>query len=320
LIIVSAADQRFAAHFAAMLHSAWTHNPATEFYLLDCGIEPWTLAELRAFAISRGIQLTFINIDVALLRDLPTTEALSAATYARLLIPDLLPNSVERALYIDADCIIVRDLTALWRFDLGKAAVAGVDDPGGVRVEREVGIDFDEEGYINAAVMLMNLAVWRRDKLGAAAIAFAGKYNACIPDQTGMNVACSGKIARLPEEWNFQLHKPRRPEQWIEPSIIHFTGPWKPSLYSDVTLASVYLYHRDQTPFAIKRLRPYRSPLRKLINLLIGRRKYWDQFLAARRPRAFAAAYLAKLKAGHTLPRPTKTAPQDPFLSDTVGG
>ena len=59
------------------------HNPAAEFYLLDCGIEPRTLADLRAFAISRGIQLTFVNLDVTLFRDLPTNKALSVATYAR---------------------------------------------------------------------------------------------------------------------------------------------------------------------------------------------------------------------------------------------
>src|SRR3954451_14408770 len=219
LIIVSAADERFAAHFAAMLHSTWTHNPAAEFYLLDCGIEPRTLADLRAFTISRGVQLTFINIDVTLFRDFPTTKAMSVATYARLLIPDLFPDSIEKVLYIDADCIVVRDLTALWRFDMGKAAVAGVDDPYGARIEREVGIDVDEEGYVNAGVMLMNLAVWRRDKLGAAAIAFSGKYNPRIFDQSGMNVACSGKIVHLSEEWNFQLDKLRCPDQWIEPNI-----------------------------------------------------------------------------------------------------
>src|SRR5690348_10631607 len=126
-----------------MLHSAWTHNPTTEFYLLDCGIEPRTLADLRAFAISRGIQLTFINIDVTLFRDLPTTNALSVAAYARLLIPDLFPSPIERVLYLDADCIVVGDITALWRFDLGKAAIAAVNDPGGARMEREVGIDID---------------------------------------------------------------------------------------------------------------------------------------------------------------------------------
>src|SRR5262245_45169115 len=44
MIIVSAAGERFAAHFATMLHSAWPQHPEAEFYLLDCGLEPHTHA------------------------------------------------------------------------------------------------------------------------------------------------------------------------------------------------------------------------------------------------------------------------------------
>jgi len=54
MTIVSAADEGFAAHFAAMLHSAWTHHPTAEFYFLDCGIEPQTLADLRKFVTNRA--------------------------------------------------------------------------------------------------------------------------------------------------------------------------------------------------------------------------------------------------------------------------
>src|SRR5262245_40087204 len=129
-----------------MVHSAWTHNPAAEFYLLDCGIGARTLADLRAFAISRGIQLTVIKIDVASFCDLPTNKALSAATYARLLIPSLFPSSTERVLYLDADCIVISDLTPLWRFDLGNAAIAAVEDGGSARLEREAGIEVQDEG------------------------------------------------------------------------------------------------------------------------------------------------------------------------------
>jgi lipopolysaccharide biosynthesis glycosyltransferase len=296
VLIVSSADESFAVHFAAMLHSAWTHNPATEFYLLDCGIEPQTLTDLRAFATSKGIKLNFINIDVTLFRDLPMTKALSVATYARLLIPDLFPSSIERVLYLDADCIVVGDLTALWRSDLGDAAIAAVSDPGGARMEREVGIDFDEESYVNAGVMLMNLSVWRRDKLAATAFAFAKKYNTRMLDQPSINAACAGKIASLSEEWNFQLNKPRRPKQWIEPSVIHYSGQMKPWLHRDVPFADIYLYHRNQTPFPIEPPRAvHRSRPRRVLNLLAGRRKYWDRFIIMRRSQAFAIVYLAQV-------------------------
>jgi lipopolysaccharide biosynthesis glycosyltransferase len=288
LTIVSAADEGFAAHFAAMLHSAWTHHPTAEFYLLDCGIEPQTLGALREFANNRSIRLNIVIIDATMFRDLPTTKAFSAAVYARLLIPDLFPNSIERVLYLDADCIVVDDLLPLWNFDMGKAAIAAAPDFDGATVEGEIDI--------NSGVMLMNLAVWRHEELAATAMTFAKKHNPRLPDQAGINVACIGKIVHLPEKWNFQLNKPRGPGQWIEPSIIHYAGPKKPWIYSDVPFASIYLHHRNQTPFVIEPPRtPFRSQWRKTLNLLIGRRKYWDQLIISRLSQAFATAYFSRI-------------------------
>jgi lipopolysaccharide biosynthesis glycosyltransferase len=139
--------------------------------------------------------------------------------------------------------------------------------------------------------MLMNLIVWRHEGLATTAMAFIKKHNPLWMDQSGINVACAGKIAYLPEQWNFQLHKLRRPEQWLEPSIIHCVGAKKPWIYSDVPFASIYLYHRNQTPFAIEPPRtPFRSPLRKMLNLLIGNRRHWSQLIIARRSQTFATA------------------------------
>jgi lipopolysaccharide biosynthesis glycosyltransferase len=298
MIIISAADERFAAHFAAMLHSAWTHHPTAEFYFLDCGLKPGTLADLQELATKRGIRLNIIRVDATAFCDLPTTKALSAAAYARLLIPDLLPKTVERVLYLDADTIVVSDLTALWQTDMGEAAIAAVHDPAATQIEREIGIDVDEGSYVNSGVMLMNLVVWRDEELATTAMAFAKRHNPRTCDQPSINFACAGKITYVPEEWNFQLIRPRRPDQWLEPSIIHFSGPKKPWIYSDVPFASIYLYYRNQTPFVVERPRPFRSPLRKMLNLLIGNRKHWNQLIIARRSQAFATAYFRRIAAG----------------------
>jgi lipopolysaccharide biosynthesis glycosyltransferase len=294
MMIVSAADERFVAHFAAMLHSAWTHHPTAQFYLMDCGIESGTLADLKEFATNQEICLNILSVDPATLDDLPTTKALSVATYARLLIPDLFPHSVERVLYIDADCIVVNDLTPLWQFDIGSAAIAAVSDIPEVRTEP--GRDLDHDSNINAGVMLMNLVIWRHERLASRALDFARKYLPSLCDQPSINFACAGKIAYLPERWNFLLNKPDRLEGWSEPSIVHCAGPKKPWVYSDVPFAPIYLYHRNQTPFAIEPPRtPFRSPLRNLLNLLMGRRKYWNRLLVMRRSRAFTTAYFSRI-------------------------
>jgi UDP-glucose/galactose:(glucosyl)LPS alpha-1,2-glucosyl/galactosyltransferase len=296
MMIVSAADERFAAHFAAMLHSAWTHHPTAKFYLMDCGIELGTLAVLREFATDRGICLSIISIDSTMLHDLPTTKALSVAAYARLMIPDLLPVSVEKVLYLDADCIVVKDLTALLQMDIGEAAIAGVHDAFGAQAELEIGVPVDDREFVNSGVLLMNLAVWRRYRLADAALAFIRQQRPRFLDQAGINAACAGRIVHLTGEWNVMVpFLDPQPGRWLDPNIIHYVGWTKPWVFGDVHFADIYLHHRRQTPFPFKLPRFQRSRLRRLLNMLIGRQKYWDHFILTQRCKAFAAKYVNRI-------------------------
>ncbi len=294
IVIVSAADERFVPHVATMLHSVWTHHPAAEFCLLDCGITPATLGMLRRYADRRVVRLTTITLNTELLRGLPTTQAWSAAIYARLLIPDLLPEHVARVLYLDADCVVVGDLTPFWQMDMGSAALAGVRDRSAQR-QAELKV----EHYINSGVLLMNLPVWRQHSLTAAMLDYIRAQRPVFPDQTAINAICAGRMLLVPETWNFMLGENRRRlDRWTPPRIIHCTGGMKPWLYRDAFFAALYLHHRNQTPFPLAAPRAvYRSGPRRLLNLAVGRRKYWYQLIMARRCRAFIDAYLLRVRA-----------------------
>jgi lipopolysaccharide biosynthesis glycosyltransferase len=289
MIILSAADEHFAPHFATMLHSAWTHNPSAHFHLLDVGIEQNTLSKLIGFARWHGINFNVIKVETPLLDGLPTTKAWSKAIYARLFIADLLPEA-ERVIYLDADCIVLSSLTELWDLDMGEVAVAGVHDPFG---RSHSGLD----KYINSGVMIMNLTAWRCGSVGARALAFIQDFKPRAPDQTAINVICAGAggIHYIDERWNFMLGAAwRKPTVWIEPHIIHCTGYAKPWLFSDVQFAPLYVHHREQTPFPLLARPRRRGTIRFLLNLLIGRRKYWHRLITARRASEFVYDYLSR--------------------------
>jgi hypothetical protein len=294
MIIVSAADERFVPHFAAMLHSAWSHHPDARFYLLDCGITPRTLAVLADWAGTRSIRLIIIKIDPVRFADLPISKIFTAATYARLLIPELLPSDTERALYIDADCVVVGSLSPLWQLDLGESAIAAGRDHGG----DAAGLTGNEaRDYINAGVLLMNLAVWRRDDLATKALSLAAWNDYACPDQTAINLVCSGRKVFLPNCWNLMLGWPPLRLQGGALRILHWTTFMKPWLYRDALFGAVYLHHRSQTPFggALPVLR-YRSRLRRLFNLAIGRPKYWRRVILAWRCQLLVDDYLARVQ------------------------
>jgi lipopolysaccharide biosynthesis glycosyltransferase len=294
-VIVSATDERFVRHFAAMLHSVWTHHPDARVYLLDCGIKPATLAMLTDWAGALGVRLIVIEIDIARFTDLPTNRDWTAAIYARLLIPDLLPPDTERTLYIDADCIVMADLSPLWQMDIGDAAIAGVRDRGGWHEGLTGNARRD---YVNSGVMLMNLSVWRRDRLAASiADMIADNGHFCCPDQTAINLVCDGHKVFLPNCWNLTLGDPPLRLQGGALRILHWTGFMKPWLYRDARFGAAYLHHRKQTPFTmVPPARVHRSWKRRLIALLAGRPKYWRPFILALRCQSLVDDYLASRK------------------------
>jgi lipopolysaccharide biosynthesis glycosyltransferase len=293
MIIVSAADERYVRHFAAMLHSAWTHHPDARFYLLDCGISPQTLAVLTDWTMARGIPLTVIKIDLARFAELPTSRIFPAAVYARLLIPELLPPDAERAIYIDADCVVVGSLSPLWDTALGDAAIAGVRDRGGP-LEGLVGEEARD--YINSGVLLMNLSVWRRNQLAAAALNLIMWHDYDFPDQTAINLICSGRKLFVSNGWNLMLGDPPLRLQGGALRILHWTAFKKPWLYRDALFGAAYLYHRKQTPFATASpTRVHRSWGRRFVNLLVGRPKYWRPVILGLRCQSLVDDYLARV-------------------------
>jgi lipopolysaccharide biosynthesis glycosyltransferase len=307
MIVVSAADERFAPHFATMLHSAWTHNPLAHFYLLDCGIEPQTLCKLAAFAADKNIQLKTIQVDTTRFHGLPTTKFFSPAIYARLLIHELLPD-VERVIYLDADTLVVCSLAPLWETPMDGAVIAGVSDPWGADEEDVTG------PYVNSGVLVIDMQRWKDRQLAMFAFDYIKTHQPELPDQSAINAACADAIYLLDGNWNFRVDgRPinrRSPEEGrlapltqLRPRIIHFTGGYKPWLYSDVVFAELYMHHRALTPFPMQappRL-VYRPAWRCALNMIIGRPKYWYRFLMQRRSRAFIERYLAALTGPNTL-------------------
>ncbi len=298
MIVVSASDEAFVPHFATMLHSAWFHNPNAEFFLLDCGIELKTREVLESFADELSISLTIIPIDLAGIVDLPKTDHWSAAAYARLLSPSYLPADAEKALYIDADCVIVSDLSELWAIELGSCLVAGVRDVAGRKAEIRKG-NSDLPDYINTGVMLLSLTGWRDENLSTKALNYARENALLHVEQSALNTVASDRIQLISEEWNFSLSQEfPRTSQRVAPCIVHFTGPRKPWLYKDVAFSSIYNCHRNATPYKTAcPTRRYRSRPRIAMNLIALRPKYWRLLRLSRYyNRTFTKRYLNTYK------------------------
>lgn len=135
---------------------------------------------------------------------------ISASTYVRLKLPSIFPR-LGRLLYLDGDVIVQGDLGELYRLDLDGRPLAGVLDYGmcvdslnwgAVDYIRNTMPTWRSE-YINAGVLLMDLAALRRTGFEAECQRLYDERNDFIfADQDIVNFALIGKKKILPIYWN----------------------------------------------------------------------------------------------------------------------
>lgn len=250
LAVVAATDDGFAFPTAVMVASLGTASApgrALDLYILDGGMTSATVARFeRALshvvdrARQRGVDLQPVRIkpNVDSVSALTTHAHLSASTYLRLLIPDLLPPTTGRVLYLDGDIVVCRDVGELFGLDLGgapAAAAPNVTKPtigANMRSHAERGLD-PSATYVNAGVMVLDLDRWRADGLGSAVLEDLRKHEHLYQfhDQCGLNAVLQNQWAPLPPEWNVQTGSPATkssPPPLSAVAALHFTGRHKP--------------------------------------------------------------------------------------------
>jgi lipopolysaccharide biosynthesis glycosyltransferase len=182
-------------------------------------------------------------------------------TYARLLIPNMAAQ-LDKALYLDSDLVVERDITALWNTQLGDKMFAAVPENQKLHfiseAKNRLGIA-QESSYFNAGVMLLNLKKMRDERLLEKACEYM-RNNAdkiVFHDQDILNAICNGDFICLPRHWNFMPDpqnfndKEYRKSLLEEPAVIHYAGyliaPWL--FCSKAFWKERYYHYLKSTPF-----------------------------------------------------------------------
>lgn len=164
----------------------------------------------------------------------------SVAALFRLLLPELFPTDIDRVLYLDCDIVVERDISELWRLDLGDKAVWAVQNGTDDDLQNYVLSKFPEiqagpeARYFNSGVILVNMAEWRRQRVSERTRDFLQQHSdrLIFPDQDALNAVLAGHWGSLHPHWNKQILRAHQPEQaaFDDPGILHYTSrkPWTP--------------------------------------------------------------------------------------------
>ncbi|MGC4055919.1 MAG: glycosyltransferase [Paludibaculum sp.] len=164
--IVCAVNRHYVTPLVVMLMSLKEHlraGASCELYLIHSGIPESSLALVASILKTHPVCLS-----AELLAGAPRVRRYPPEASVPLLLPDVLPPDLERVLFLDADLLVLGDVTELWETPMDGHVVAAAADaavplcsgPRGVKGWRRMGIP-DNAPYFNCGVLLIHLGRWR---------------------------------------------------------------------------------------------------------------------------------------------------------------
>jgi len=243
---VFAADKGYELPLAVAMSSLVETTPQVSVVVLDGGLLADAKRSIEAHLHGRAdVRWIEVNNELLAGTQLSGPARLPVTTNYRLLLPELAPD-LSRAVYLDADTVIVSSMAGLLDTELSEDWLAAVPDAGAPLAAGPSGPDWRELGipagatYFNAGVVVMPLPLWRERGLGAQTLAVLRERKPRWGDQDALNVVCQGHIRQLPRRYNLQLNDATgRSLNWAlwpedvsaalnDPALVHYNGHVKP--------------------------------------------------------------------------------------------
>lgn len=245
--IATALNKKYLLYTGVMLTSLCQNNKEhIDAFLLHSELEETDIQFLTSSLSDYDIDIIPVCMELSKFTGLPTTASWTVEIYYRLLLPELLPSTVDRIFYFDVDMIINRSLQELYYSDLGDQDLFVVEDIVSQKKMYDLYTDKQLEKflpllqqgyrYFNSGFMLMNLSLIREKYSYKAYIEAMNEWNYKMgaPDQDILNWVHREKVTYLPTEYNFFArfaYVDGYNYQYVKENafVIHFTAekPWE---------------------------------------------------------------------------------------------
>ncbi len=253
--IVVSINANYLRPLCVMLRSLLDSNPGEEvsLYILHSSLTEENLQYIRTLVPDQRCQVTGTAIPEDFLADAPVLFHFPKEMYYRIFSARLLPQSLDRALYLDPDMIVNLPLASLYNMEMGDhyfAAASSINPLTQVEFKHRLDMPDDSE-YFNSGVLLMNLKELRATQDLEAPLRYIeeNREKLILPDQDVLNALYHDRTILLdPMVYNFDaryygasrvssLGKINLDWMRKNTAIIHYCGankPWNPLYLGEV--------------------------------------------------------------------------------------
>lgn len=239
-------DENYIKQMKVLMTSIYINNPCEIFniYLIHSGISDEKLKELENDLAKFSYKFFPIQAGAEIFSSARVTDRYPKEMYYRLLAGELLPQNLEKIIYLDPDILVINSLSSLWQMDISSFLFAAASHTGKTDMANNVnkirlGTDTD---YYNSGFLLINLKKVREEIVPEEIFAYADKNykNLFLPDQDILNAMYGDRIYPLKDSiYNYDARnystyilktKGEANIAWIMENtvILHFCGRDKP--------------------------------------------------------------------------------------------
>jgi len=258
-------DSNYIRPLRVMLKSLFLNNPGEKFqiYLLHTSLKDEELQSIDRFVSLHDSSLHVIRFEEDCFDDAPVLLHYTKEMYFRLLAFKLLPETLDRVLYLDPDILVLNPIKELYETDLNGYLYAAAyrDKMSITEINRIRLYPYDISAYFNSGVLLMNLERLRveADETEIYRFVEENRSRLIMPDQDILNALYAKKIKKLDELYynydaRFYRYYKHSTDGYFdmdrvisETVFLHFCGKKKPwtKKYSGV-FYSLYKHYEKQ--------------------------------------------------------------------------
>lgn len=284
IILVMVCDNHLVVMLGVLLRSIEQNHIGREsinIYIVNDGINKLNIEKINQCITSPKIRLIWKTLKQAIPLgvNLPLDRtSFPVCAYARICAPYFLPQHIKKAIYLDVDMLVLKDINQLWNIDIGDYTIAAVLDRsakvsspwGGIKNYKELGMSPDSK-YFNSGLLIINLEKWRLENATEAVIKAvnANSEHVTFADQYGLNIVFINNWFELNPKWNSYSQ-----DDIDDPYLIHFTGMkpiFKGYNYNEMYKDIFYNYIKSTPWLNFRAKNDYMRFVKKLWNVLFKR-------------------------------------------------
>lgn len=242
-------DENYFPRLRVLLTSLKMNDPGEHFdiYLLYSGLSERMLRAVERWCRAAGYEFHPIRMDGDLFENAPVSSRYPTEMYYRLLASRLLPQELNRIIYLDPDILVINPLRPLWETNMSGCLFGAAAHTGKTELANDVnrlrlGVEHD---YYNSGVLLMDLELGREEIIPEEIFRYVEEHRMelLLPDQDLLNAMFGERIFPLDDAaWNYDARNynnyvmrssGKYNVKWVmeNTAILHFCGkakPWKP--------------------------------------------------------------------------------------------